>query len=117
MTEENFDRYFDGSAFEAADNPAGWQESDMSAAKLRRENANTWCFTTSSPPDGLTDYLCLLQQKDGTLYLAMGYYPDSKQTAPHCFHTLFRLAEKAVPIYASMDDYAAACVEDLKKAR
>ena len=87
----------------------------MSAAKLRRENANTWCFTTSSPPDGLTDYLCLLQQKDGTLYLAMGYYPDSKQTAPHCFHTLFRLAEKAVPIYASMDDYAAACVEDLKK--
>lgn len=115
MTEENFDRYFDGSAFEAADNPAGWQESDMSAAKLRRENANTWCFTTSSPPDGLTDYLCLLQQKDGTLYLAMGYYPDSKQTAPHCFHTLFRLAEKAVPIYASMDDYAAMCVEDLKK--
>lgn len=115
MTEENFDRYFDGSAFEAADNPAGWQESDMSAAKLRRENANTWCFTTSSPPDGLTDYLCLLQQKDGTLYLAMGYYPDSKQTAPHCFHTLFRLAEKAVPIYASMDDYAAACVEDLKQ--
>lgn len=115
MTEENFDRYFAGSAFEAADNPAGWQESDMSAAKLRRENANTWCFTTSSPPDGLTDYLCLLQQKDGTLYLAMGYYPDSKQTAPHCFHTLFRLAEKAVPIYASMDDYAAACVEELKK--
>lgn len=115
MTEENFDRYFDGSAFEAADNPSGWQESDMSAAKLRRENANTWCFTTSSPPDGMTDYLCLLQQKDGTLYLAMGYYPDSKQTAPHCFHTLFRLAEKAVPIYASMDDYAAACVEDLKK--
>lgn len=115
MTEENFDRYFDGSAFEAADNPAGWQESDMSAAKLRRENANTWCFTTSSPPDGLTDYLCLLQQKDGTLYLAMGYYPDSKQTAPHCFHTLFRLAEKAVPIYASMDDYVAACVEELKK--
>lgn len=115
MTEENFDRYFDGSAFEAADNPAGWQESDMSAAKLRRENANTWCFTTSSPPDGLTDYLCLLQQKDGTLYLAMGYYPDSKQTAPHCFHTLFRLAEKAVPIYASMDDYAAERVEDLKK--
>lgn len=115
MTEENFDRYFDGSAFEAADNPAGWQESDMSAAKLRRENANTWCFTTSSPPDGLTDYLCLLQQKDGTLYLAMGYYPDSKQTAPHCFHTLFRLAEKAVPIYPSMDDYAAACVEYLKK--
>lgn len=114
MTEENFDRYFDGSAFEAADNPAGWQESDMSAAKLRRENANTWCFTTSSPPDGLTDYLCLLQQKDGTLYLAMGYYPDSKQTAPHCFHTLFRLAEKAVPIYASMDDYAATCAEDLK---
>lgn len=115
MTEENFDRYFDGSAFEAADNPAGWQESDMSAAKLRRENANTWCFTTSSPPDGLTDYLCLLQQKDGTLYLAMGYYPDSKQTAPHCFHTLFRLAEKAVPIYASMDNYAAACAEDLKQ--
>lgn len=115
MTEENFDRYFDGSAFEAADNPSGWQESDMSAAKLRRENANTWCFTTSSPPDGMTDYLCLLQQKDGTLYLAMGYYPDSKQTAPHCFHTLFRLAEKAVPIYSSMDDYAAACVEDLKK--
>lgn len=115
MTEENFDRYFDGSAFEAADNPAGWQESDMSAAKLRRENANTWCFTTSSPPDGLTDYLCLLQQKDGTLYLAMGYYPDSKQTAPHCFHTLFRLAEKAVPIYASMDDYAAKRVEDLKQ--
>ena len=114
MTEENFDRYFDGSAFEAADNPAGWQESDMSAAKLRRENANTWCFTTSSPPDGLTDYLCLLQQKDGTLYLAMGYYPDSKATAPHCFHTLFRLAEKAVPLYASMDDYAAACVEELK---
>lgn len=115
MTEENFDRYFDGSAFEAADNPAGWQESDMSAAKLRRENANTWCFTTSSPPDGLTDYLCLLQQKDGTLYLAMGYYPDSKQTAPHCFHTLFRLAEKAVPIYASMDDYAAERVAELKK--
>lgn len=115
MTEENFDRYFDGSAFEAADNPSGCQESDMSAAKLRRENANTWCFTTSSPPDGMTDYLCLLQQKDGTLYLAMGYYPDSKQTAPHCFHTLFRLAEKAVPIYSSMDDYAAACVEDLKK--
>lgn len=115
MTEENFDRYFDGSAFEAADNPSGWQESDMSAAKLRRENANTWCFTTSSPPDGMTDYLCLLQQKDGTLYLAMGFYPDSKATAPHCFHTLFRLAEKTVPIYASMDDYAAACVEDLKK--
>lgn len=115
MTEENFDRYFDGSAFEAADNPAGWQESDMSAAKLRRENANTWCFTTSSPPDGMTDYLCLLQQKDGTLYLAMGFYPDSKATAPHCFHTLFRLAEKTVPIYASMDDYAAERVAELKK--
>lgn len=115
MTEENFDRYFDGSAFEAADNPSGWQESDMSAAKLRRENANTWCFTTSSPPDGMTDYLCLLQQKDGTLYLAMGFYPDSKATAPHCFHTLFRLAEKTVPIYASMDDYAAERVAELKK--
>ena len=99
LTKQNFDEYLNADAYkdEMQDDTFGWTESSMDAAELRRENANAWKFTTLSPTDGMTDLQYLLQQKDGTVYLAMGYGSDGETSgeAP-VFLLMFRMAEKVV---------------------
>ena len=69
----------------------------MDAAELRRENANAWKFTTLSSRNGLTDLQYFLQQKDGTVYLAMGYGSDGGTSGEvPVFLLMFRMTEKAV---------------------
>lgn len=80
LTVSNFDWLFRSGSGEDWDG--------MSAAKLRRENAHAWCGTRTGEDvnatvpmaeirrqDELTamDQWLLLQQKDGSLYLVMGY--------------------------------------------
>jgi hypothetical protein len=99
LTKQDFDEYFNADAYkdETQDDAFGWTESGMDAAELRRENANAWKFTTLSPTDGMTDLQYLLQQKDGTVYLAMGYGSDSETSGETpVFLLMFRLTEKAV---------------------
>lgn len=79
----------------------GFKESGMDAAKLRQENVNAWKFTTLAPTNGMTDLQYLLQQKDGTVYLAMGYGVDSGGSSENLngasvFLLMFRLTEKGV---------------------
>lgn len=97
LTKQNFDEYFNADAYknEMQDDAFGWTGSGMDAAALRRENENAWKFTTLSPTDGMTDLQYLLQQKDGTVYLAMGYGSDGETSgeAP-VFLLMFRLTEK-----------------------
>ena len=98
LTKQNFDAYFNADADKdnAQDEAFGWTENGMDAEKLRRENANAWSFTTLSPTDGMTDLQYLLQQKDGAVYLAMGYGSDSETSGEiPVFLLMFRLAEKA----------------------
>ena len=99
LTKQNFDEYLNADAYkdETQSDAFGWTESGMDAAELRRENANAWKFTTLSPTDGMTDLQYLLQQKDGTVYLAMGYGSDGETSgeAP-VFLLMFRMTEKVV---------------------
>ena len=103
LTAQNFDECFNADAYknEMQDDVFGWTESGMDAAKLRRENANAWKFTTLAPTDGMTDLQYLLQQKDGTVYLAMGYDADSEGNGGNLngapvFLLMFRMKEKAM---------------------
>ena len=80
LTVSNFDRLFRSASGE------DWN--GTSAAKLRRENAHAWRGTKTADDDNATatipeiarqdelaamDQWLLLQQKDGSLYLVMGY--------------------------------------------
>ena len=97
LTKQNFDEYLNAGAYkdETQDDAFGWTESGMDAAQLRRDNASAWKFTTLAPADGMTDLQYLLQQKDGTVYLAMGYGSDGETSgvAP-VFLLMFRMTGK-----------------------
>ena len=69
-------------------------------------------------PDAAPNLAFLLKQEDGTLYLCIGYHFDSGDAFPEDtdrIRWVYRLEKEDDTIYASMDDYAAACVEDLKQ--
>ena len=122
LTKQNFDEYFNADDYKngAQDESFGWTESGMDAAKLRRENAKAWKFTTLSPTDGMTNLQYLLQQKDGTVYLAMGYDADDEVSSEvlngmPVFLLVFRLAEKVMPTYASIEEYVNSVIDGLKQ--
>lgn len=110
LTKENFDERF-------LDDQLGWESGSSQAAKLRRENAKAWHCTASEEPSW-PEEIYLLQQKDGSLYLIMGYDWESSEKFPdgmHSFRWLFRLTEKPVPTYDSMEAYALSVINALKQ--
>ena len=110
LTKENFDERF-------LDDQLGWEGGGSQAAKLRRENAKAWHCTAAENPSW-PEEIYLLQQKDGSLYLVMGYDWESSEKFPdgmRSFRWLFRLTEKPVPTYDSMEAYALSVINALKQ--
>ena len=110
LTKENFDERF-------LDDQLGWEGGGSQAAKLRRENAKAWHCTAAEDPSW-PEEIYLLQQKDGSLYLVMGYDWESSEKFPdgmRSFRWLFRLTEKPVPTYDSMEAYALSVINALKQ--
>ena len=110
LTKENFDERF-------LDDQLGWESGSSQAASLRRENAKAWHCTAAEEPSW-PEEIYLLQQKDGSLYLIMGYDWESSEKFPdgmRSFRWLFRLSEKPVPTYDSMEAYALSVINALKQ--
>ena len=110
LTKENFDERF-------LDDQLGWESGSSQAASLRRENAKAWHCTAAEEPSW-PEEIYLLQQKDGSLYLIMGYDWESSEKFPdgmRSFRWLFRLSERAVPTYESMEAYALSVINALKQ--
>ena len=110
LTKENFDERF-------LDDQLGWEGGGSQAAKLRRENAKAWHCTAAEEPSW-PEEIYLLQQKDGSLYLIMGYDWENSEKFPdgmRFFRWLFRLTEKPVPTYDSMEAYALSVINALKQ--
>lgn len=110
LTKENFDERF-------LDERLGWESGSSQAASLRRENARAWHCTAAEEPSW-PEEIYLLQQKDGSLYLIMGYDWESSEKFPdgmHSFRWLFRLSEKVAPTYESMEAYALSVINALKQ--
>lgn len=80
---------------------------------LMQHNKSAWTGYCEEAKDSQPYQAYLLEQEDGTIYL--GLSADYAEDDSECFCMVYRLNEQINPIYASMDDYAAACVEDLKK--
>ena len=110
LTKENFDERF-------LDDQLGWESGSSQAASLRRENAKAWHCTAAEEPSW-PEEIYLLQQKDSSLYLIMGYDWESSEKFPdgmRSFRWLFRLTEKPVPTYDSMEAYALSVINALKQ--
>lgn len=110
LTKENFDERF-------LDDQLGWESGSSQAASLRRENVKAWHCTAAEEPSW-PEEIYLLQQKDGSLYLVMGYDWESSEKFPdgmHSFRWLFRLSEKVAPTYESMEAYALSVINALKQ--
>ena len=90
---------------------------------LRGDNKAAWRAQLpdnfdDQDPDAAPNLAVLLKQEDGTLYLCIGYHFDSGDAFPgdtDRIRWVYRLEKGDDTIYPSMDDYAAACVEDLKQ--
>ena len=80
---------------------------------LMQHNKSAWTGYCEEAKDSQPYQAYLLEQEDGTIYL--GLSADYAEDGSECFCMVYRLNEQINPIYASMDDYAATCVEDLKK--
>ena len=80
---------------------------------LMQHNRSAWTGYCEEAKDGQPYQAYLLEQEDGTIYL--GLSADYAEDGSECFCMVYRLNEQIDPIYPSMDNYAAACVEDLKK--
>ena len=80
---------------------------------LIKNNRSAWSGYCEEASDGQPNRVYLLKQKDGTVYV--GLAGDYEEDGSELFCSVFRLNEQIDPIYVSMDDYAAACVEDLKQ--
>ena len=110
LTKESFDSLF-------RDNANGWTGKTLNAAKLRRATANAWHGTLLGETNWPRE-MYLLQQKDGTLYLAMGYDKETIERfsgrVPF-FRWVFRLSEKTTPVHATMEDYALAQIEAIRE--
>lgn len=106
LTQENFD---------------GTLLPDLDA--LRSDNKTAWRAQLPDnfddhDPDAAPNLAFLLKQEDGTLYLCIGYHFDGGDAFPgdtDRIRWIYRLEKEDDTLYASMDDYAAACVEDLKQ--
>ena len=106
LTKENFDERF-------LDDQLGWESGSSQAASLRRENAKAWHCTAAEDPSW-PEEIYLLQQKDGTLYLVMAAeQPENQNRNFVCW--VFRLTEKPVPTYDSMEAYALSVINALKQ--
>lgn len=80
---------------------------------LMQHNKSAWTGYCEEAKDSQPYQAYFLEQEDGTIYL--GLSADYAEDGSECFCMVYRLNEQINPIYASMDDYAAMCVEDLKK--
>ena len=80
---------------------------------LMQHNRSAWTGYCEESKDSQPYQAYLLEQEDGTIYL--GLSADYAEDGSECFCMVYRLNEQIDPIYPSMDNYAAACVEDLKK--
>lgn len=80
---------------------------------LMQHNKSAWTGYCEEAKDSQPYQAYLLEQEDGTIYL--GLSADYAEDGSKCFCMVYRLNEQINPIYASMDDYAAACVAELKK--
>lgn len=80
---------------------------------LMQHNRFAWTGYCEEAKDGQPYQSYLLEQEDGTIYL--GLSADYAEDGSECFCMVYRLNEQIDPIYPSMDDYAAACAEDLKQ--
>lgn len=80
---------------------------------LMQHNKSAWTGYCEEAKDSQPYQAYLLEQEDGTICL--GLSADYAEDGSECFCMVYRLNEQINPIYASMDDYAAMCVEDLKK--
>lgn len=106
LTQENFD---------------GTLLPDLDA--LRSDNKTAWRVQLPDnfddhDPEASPNLVFLLEQEDGTLYLCIGYHFNGGDAFPEDsdrIRWVYQLEKQDDTIYASMDDYAAACVEDLKK--
>ena len=106
LTQENFD---------------GTLLPDLDA--LRSDNKTAWRAQLPDnfddhDPDAAPNLAFLLKQEDGTLYLCIGYHFDGGDAFPEDtdrIRWVYRLEKEDDTLYASMDDYAAACVAELKK--
>ena len=106
LTQENFD---------------GTLLPDLDA--LRSDNKAAWRAQLpdnfdDQDPEAAPNLVFLLKQEDGTLYLCIGYHFDGGDAFPEDtdrIRWVYRLEKEDDTIYPSMDDYAAACVAELKK--
>lgn len=106
LTQENFD---------------GTLLPDLDA--LRSDNKTAWRVQLPDnfddhDPEASPNLVFLLEQEDGTLYLCIGYHFNGGDAFPEDsdrIRWVYRLEKEDNTIYPSMDDYAAACVEYLKK--
>ena len=106
LTQENFD---------------GTLLPDLDA--LRSDNKAAWRAQlpddfNDQDPEAAPNLAFLLKQEDGTLYLCIGYHFEGGDAFPgdtDRIRWIYRLEKGDDTLYPSMDDYAAACVEDLKQ--
>ena len=106
LTQENFD---------------GTLQPDLDT--LRGDNKTAWRAQLpdnfdDQDPEAAPNLAVLLKQNDGSLYLCIGYHFDGGDAFPEDtdrIRWVYRLEKEDNTIYPSMDDYAAACVEDLKQ--
>lgn len=80
---------------------------------LMQHNRSAWTGYCEEAKDSQPYQAYLLEQEDGTVYL--GLSADYAEDGSERFCLVYRLNEQDDTIYPSMDNYAAACVEDLKK--
>ena len=106
LTQENFD---------------GTLLPDLDA--LRGDNKAAWRVQLPDnfddhDPEASPNLVFLLEQEDGTLYLCIGYHfegGDAFIEDTDRIRWVYRLEKEDDTLYASMDDYAAARVADLKQ--
>ena len=108
LTQENFDDAWSG-------------EGSVDLRALRENSAALWCrfpLTPMQEAPGSSDepnLVYLSQQNDGSLFLFFGYCYKDGDAEVRSIRWIYQLEQRDDTIYASMDDYAAACVEDLKQ--
>ena len=108
LTQENFDDAWSG-------------EGSVDLRALRENSAALWCrfpLTPMQEAPGSSDepnLVYLSQQNDGSLFLFFGYCYKDGEAEVRCIRWIFALETPDNTIYPSMDDYAAACVAELKK--
>lgn len=108
LTQENFDDAWSG-------------EGSVDLRALRENSAALWCrfpLTPMQEAPGSSDepnLVYLSQQNDGSLFLFFGYCYKDGDTEVRSIRWIYQLEQRDDTIYASMDDYAAKCVEDLKQ--